>query len=62
MKSLTNNLKIYEFISAWQVENVYPPTQAEIGDHFGFYSLNAVRSHLVLIEKIGVAHECSKHS
>jgi repressor LexA len=54
VKSLTEKQsKIYEFISAWQMENGYPPTQAEIRDHFGFGSLNAVRSHLVLIEKKG---------
>ena len=35
------------------MERGYPPTQAEIRDHFGFGSLNAVRSHLVLIEKKG---------
>ncbi len=54
VKGLTEKQsKIYEFISAWQIENGYPPTQAEIRDYFGFGSLNAVRSHLVLIEKKG---------
>jgi repressor LexA len=54
VKSLTDKqTKIYEFIGAWQVKNGYPPTQAEIRKHFGFGSLNAVRSHLVLIEKKG---------
>ncbi len=54
VKSLTNKqFEIYEFIGAWQVKNGYPPTQAEIREHFGFGSLNAVRSHLVLIEKKG---------
>ena len=54
VKSLTDKQsKIYEFIVAWQMDNSYPPTQAEIRDHFGFCSLNAVRSHLVLIEKKG---------
>lgn len=54
MKSLTNKQsRIYEFIVAWQMKNGYPPTQAEIRDHFGFSSPNAVRSHLVLIEKKG---------
>lgn len=62
VKSLTDKQsKIYEFISAWQMENGYPPTQAEIRDHFGFCSLNAVRSHLVLIEKKGyVRLNCGK--
>ena len=62
VKSLTDKQsKIYEFISAWQMENGYPPTQAEIGDNFGFCSLNAVRSHLVLIEKKGyVRLNCGK--
>lgn len=62
VKSLTDKQsKIYEFISAWQMENGYPPTQAEIGDHFGFCSLNAVRSHLVLIEKKGyIRLNCGK--
>jgi repressor LexA len=54
MKSLTDKQsKIYEFIRAWQMENGYPPTQKEIQNHFEFGSLNAVRSHLVLIEKKG---------
>lgn len=54
VKTLTDKQsKIYEFIVAWQTKNGYPPTQAEIRDHFGFGSLNAVRSHLVLIEKKG---------
>ena len=62
VKSLTDKQsKIYEFISAWQMENGYPPTQAEIGNHFGFCSLNAVRSHLVLIEKKGyIRLNCGK--
>lgn len=45
--------KIYEFIRACQMKNGYPPTQAEICNHFGFGSLNAVRNHLALIEKKG---------
>jgi len=54
VKSLTDKQsKIYEFIRAWQMENGYPPTQKEIRNHFGFGSLNAVRSHLALIEKKG---------
>jgi repressor LexA len=54
VKSLTDKQsKIYEFIVAWQKDNGYPPTQAEMRDYFGFGSLNAVRSHLVLIEKKG---------
>lgn len=62
VKSLTDKQsKIYEFIVAWQMNNGYPPTQAEIRDHFGFGSLNAVRGHLVLIEKKGyVRLNCGK--
>ncbi len=62
MKSLTDKQsKIYEFIGAWQKKNGYPPTQEEIRDHFGFGSLNAVRSHLVLIEKKGyIRLNCGK--
>lgn len=45
--------KIFDFMVAWQRDKGYPPTQAEVRDHFGFVSLNAVRSHLVLIEKKG---------
>ena len=52
VKSLTGKQsKIYEFIVEWQTAKGYPPTQAEIREHFGFGSLNAVRSHLALIEK-----------
>ena len=54
MKKLTDKQsKIYEFITSWQMKKSYPPTQAEIRDHFGFGSQNAVRSHLALIEKKG---------
>jgi len=62
VKSLTDKqAKIYEFIGAWQMKNGYPPTQAEIRDHFGFGSLNAVRSHFALIEKKGyIRLNCGK--
>ena len=54
MKKLTDKQsKIYEFITSWQMKKSYPPTQAEIRDHFGYSSQNAVRSHLALIEKKG---------
>lgn len=45
--------KILEFIRDSQMKNGYPPTQAEICNHFGFGSLNAARNHLALIEKKG---------
>ena len=62
MKSLTDKQsKIYEFIVECQRDNGYPPTQAEIRDHFGFGSLNAVRSHLMLINKKGYIYlNCGK--
>lgn len=44
---------MYSFIDSWQRDKGYPPTQEEIRDHFGFASLNAVRSHLILIERKG---------
>tara|TARA_B100000315_G_scaffold130524_1_gene120135 strand:- start:21101 stop:21862 length:762 start_codon:yes stop_codon:yes gene_type:complete len=54
VKGLTEKQsKICEFIAACQEDNGYPPTQAEIRDHFGFRSINAARGHLVLIEKKG---------
>lgn len=54
MKSLTNKqYKIYEFIVESNKKNGYPPTQAEICDHFGFGSITSVRNHLELIEKKG---------
>lgn len=57
VKALTDKQsRIYEFIVACQKDNGYPPTQEEIRDHFGFGSLNAVRSHLSLIEKKGCIH------
>lgn len=55
--SLTNKQsEIYNFIVSWQVDKGYPPTQMELRNHFGFGSLNAVRSHLALIEKKGYIH------
>ena len=57
MKNLTDKQsRIYKFIVAWQRENGYPPTQAEIRDHLRFGNLNSVRCHLVLIEKKGYIH------
>ncbi|MCX5828429.1 MAG: transcriptional repressor LexA [Deltaproteobacteria bacterium] len=57
MKILTDKQsEIYDFIGAWQLKNGYPPTQAEICSHFKYGSLNAVRSHLALIEKKGYIH------
>ncbi len=54
MKSLTpTQIRILDFISEWQRENGHPPTQAEIGKHFGFKSITTVRDHLRLIEKKG---------
>ncbi|MBW2011156.1 MAG: hypothetical protein JRI32_05800 [Deltaproteobacteria bacterium] len=66
VKSLTDRRsKVYEFIVAWQMDNGYSPTQAEIRrNHFGFGGLNAVCRSLdatgELYESgiIGVAHEC----
>jgi repressor LexA len=54
MKGLTpKQVKLVDFISEWQRINGHPPTQAEIGDHFGFGSITTVRNHLQLIEKKG---------
>lgn len=54
MKDLTaKQFEILEFIAKWQTGNGFPPTQAEIREHFGFGSQNAVRNHLLLIEKKG---------
>ncbi len=57
MKNLTDKQsEIYEFIVKWQITNGYPPTQAEVREHFKFGSINAVRGHLLLIEKKGYIH------
>ena len=57
VKNLTGKQStIYEFIVAWQRENGYPPTQAEIRDSLRVGNLNSVRGHLVLIEKKGRIH------
>lgn len=54
LKDLTpKQLQMVELIDEWQTKNGHPPTLAEISEHFGFGSLNAVRSHLLLIEKKG---------
>ena len=62
MKSLTEKqFRIFEFITMWQTDKGFPPTQAEIRDYFGFGSQNAVRSHLSLIEKKGyIRLNCGK--
>jgi len=57
MKPLTKRQSdVYAFIVSWKRDKGFPPSQAEIRDHFGFASLNAVRSHLTLIEKKGYVH------
>lgn len=57
LKDLTQKqLQIVELIEKWQIKNGHPPTQAELCAHFGFSSINAVRSHLQLIEKKGYIH------
>ena len=54
MKKLTEKqLNIYKFIVRHTREAGFPPSYAEISGHFAFKSLNAVRSHLNLIEKKG---------
>lgn len=54
MKALTpKQSQILDFIADWLKENGFPPSQAEIRDHFKFHSLNTVRNHLSLIEKKG---------
>ncbi len=54
MKDLTEKQsRILEFIAAWQMKKGFPPTRAEISDHFGFSSPSTVRGHLALIEKKG---------
>ncbi len=44
---------IYDFIAERISCKGFPPTQAEIREHFGFSSSNTVRGHLSLIEKKG---------
>jgi len=54
MKTLTpKQAEIYDFIATSQRDESYPPSQEEIRNHFGFASVNSVRSHLALIEKKG---------
>lgn len=54
VKALTaKQFEILEFIAKWQTDNGFPPTQAEIREHFGFGSQNTVRNHLQHIEKKG---------
>lgn len=57
LKNLTQRQsEILQFIRKWQLNNGHPPTYAEIRQHFGFSSINAVRTHLGLIEKKGYIH------
>jgi len=57
VKNLTDKQsRIYKFIVAWQREEGYPPTQAEIRHNLEFRNINTVRGHLVLIEKKGYIH------
>ena len=57
MKGLTpTQIQILDFISDWHRRNGHPPTQAEIGNHFGYRSITTVRTHLQLIERKGHIH------
>ena len=45
--------KILSFIKRSIVEQGYPPTIREIGEHFGIRSTNGVNDHLKALEREG---------
>lgn len=54
MKDLTpRQREVFELVTEWLEAKGYPPTQTEIRDSLPVRSVNAVRTHLSLIEKKG---------
>lgn len=45
--------EIWRFIRDYQAERGFPPSRAEIAEHFGFRSVNAVTSHLDALARKG---------
>lgn len=55
MSELTpRQAEILAFIRAYIAKHEMPPTQAEIGTHFGFTSPNSVPNHLSAMSRKGV--------
>src|SRR5258708_5477984 len=48
--------KILDFIKKSIVDQGYPPTIREIGEHFGIRSTNGVNDHLKALERKGYLH------
>src|SRR5258708_40127515 len=48
--------KILSFIKKSIVDQGYPPTIREIGEHFGIRSTNGVNDHLKALERKGYLH------
>lgn len=54
MDTLTpRQMEIWQFLRAYQEAVGYPPTRAEIAEHFGFSSLNSVVGHLEALVRKG---------
>ncbi len=53
MKLTTRQQQILDWIRQHQEQHGYPPTRAEIAQHFGFKSANAAEAHLRALEKKG---------
>lgn len=45
--------EVFAFLEKYIREKGYPPTRAEIADHFGFSSVNGADQHLRALEKRG---------
>lgn len=54
MRELTHiQLRVLNFVLAFQHENQLPPTRQEIAEHFGWKSANAAQCHLNAIAAKG---------
>lgn len=54
MNTLTpRQMEIWQFIRDYQARAGFPPSRAEIAEHFGFRSVNAVTSHLEALARKG---------
>lgn len=53
IKLTARQQEVLEFVMSFATEKMYPPTRAEIMNHFGWKSANAAEDHLRALERKG---------
>lgn len=58
MEELTDRQRaLLDFLGAFQKQNGYPPTLAQMANHLGVSSLTGIRGHLAALERKGCIHK-----